>query len=80
MHSDVVRCRRRVKSQRQASSASTVLADMSVQQRISSLSVEEWPIIIGSFFILLAPVFPKGIPAFVMAKIARLKKIRSAGR
>ena len=50
------------------------------QQKISSYSVEAWPIFIGSFFILLVLVFPKGLPAFIMEKAALLKKMREAGR
>ncbi|MFK0334760.1 branched-chain amino acid ABC transporter permease [Rhizobium sp. NPDC090275] len=39
-----------------------------LQQKISSFSVAAWPIFIGSFFILLVLVFPKGIPALIMEK------------
>jgi len=37
-----------------------------LQQKISSMSVAAWPLAIGTFFILLVLVFPKGIPAFVL--------------
>lgn len=42
-----------------------------LQQKISSFSVAAWPIFIGTFFILLVLVFPKGLPALIMEK-ARL--------
>jgi len=44
------------------------------QEKVSSFSVAAWPILMGSFFILLVLVFPKGLPAFIMDKVARLKK------
>jgi ABC-type branched-subunit amino acid transport system permease subunit len=40
-----------------------------LQQKISSFSAAAWPIFIGSFFILLVLVFPRGLPAFVMERI-----------
>lgn len=40
-----------------------------LQQKISSYSVAAWPIFIGSFFILLVLLFPKGLPAFLMDKL-----------
>ncbi len=45
-----------------------------LQQRISSFSIALWPIFIGSFFILLVLVFPKGIPAFLMDTVFARKK------
>jgi branched-chain amino acid transport system permease protein len=50
-----------------------------LQQKISSLSVAAWPIVIGSFFILLVLVFPKGLPDFVMTQ-ARRWRARNGGR
>lgn len=44
-----------------------------LQQKISSISIAAWPIAIGSFFILLVLVFPKGLPAFVSAQIQRFR-------
>lgn len=49
-----------------------------LQQKISSFSVAAWPIFIGSFFILLVLVFPKGLPAFVTEKIWSPRKGRKA--
>jgi ABC-type branched-subunit amino acid transport system permease subunit len=40
-----------------------------LQQKISSYSVAAWPIFIGSFFILLVLLFPRGLPAFFMEKL-----------
>jgi ABC-type branched-subunit amino acid transport system permease subunit len=37
-----------------------------LQQKISSISIAAWPIAIGSFFILLVLVFPKGLPDFIL--------------
>ncbi|PSS60578.1 branched-chain amino acid ABC transporter permease [Ensifer sp. NM-2] len=45
-----------------------------LQQKISSISVAAWPLAIGSFFILLVLVFPKGIPAFLLDRFDRSKK------
>lgn len=42
-----------------------------LQQKVSSLSVAAWPIVIGVFFILLVLVFPRGLPAFVQEKVVR---------
>jgi branched-chain amino acid transport system permease protein len=50
-----------------------------LQQKVSSISIAAWPIVIGTFFILLVLVFPKGIPAFVTEKFRALKK-RGSGR
>ena len=49
-----------------------------LQQKISSLSVSAWPIFIGCFFILLVLVFPKGLPALIMDKLARARKSEGA--
>jgi branched-chain amino acid transport system permease protein len=51
-----------------------------LQQKISSVSIAAWPIFIGSFFILLVLVFPKGLPAFVMEKFRLLGKREGADR
>lgn len=40
-----------------------------VQQKVSSWNASAWPIFIGSFFILLVLVFPKGLPDFIMRLI-----------
>ena len=45
-----------------------------LQQKISSLSAGAWPIFIGSFFILLVLVFPKGLPALVMDLLRKRKE------
>jgi branched-chain amino acid transport system permease protein len=45
-----------------------------MQQKISSISVSAWPIVIGTFFILLVLVFPRGIPAFVSERTRQWKK------
>lgn len=45
-----------------------------LQQKVSSISIAAWPIVIGTFFILLVLVFPKGIPAFVTDKIRVWKR------
>ncbi|MGL4321054.1 MAG: branched-chain amino acid ABC transporter permease [Paracoccaceae bacterium] len=44
-----------------------------LQQKISSISIAAWPIAIGSFFILLVLVFPKGLPDFVLSLWRRFK-------
>lgn len=44
-----------------------------LQQKVSSISISAWPIVIGSFFILLVLVFPRGIPAFVAEKTRQWK-------
>jgi len=49
-----------------------------LQQKISSVSIAAWPIFIGSFFILLVLVFPKGLPAFFMEKLRLLGKREGA--
>lgn len=51
-----------------------------LQQKVSSISSSAWPIFIGSFFILLVLVFPKGLPAFIMEKARLLRKKERAGR
>ncbi|CAN7692683.1 branched-chain amino acid ABC transporter permease [Mesorhizobium sp. LjRoot246] len=51
-----------------------------LQQKVSSLSIEAWPLFIGSFFILLVLVFPKGVPAFVMDKVLLRRKNEGAGQ
>lgn len=50
-----------------------------LQQRISSFSIALWPILIGSFFILLVLVFPRGIPAFLMDNLFARKKMVGSG-
>ncbi|MEL6203071.1 MAG: branched-chain amino acid ABC transporter permease [Pseudomonadota bacterium] len=40
-----------------------------LQQEISSINASAWPIAIGTFFILLVLVFPKGPAAFVIDKL-----------
>ncbi|MBV2186790.1 MAG: branched-chain amino acid ABC transporter permease [Rhizobium sp.] len=40
-----------------------------LQQKISSFSVDAWPLFIGTFFILLVLVFPRGIPVLIMEKV-----------
>ena len=45
-----------------------------LQEKVSSLSVAAWPLIIGAFFILIALVFPKGLPAFVVEQVSRRKR------
>lgn len=45
-----------------------------LQQKISSISITAWPIVIGTFFILLVLVFPRGIPAFFSERIRQWKK------
>ncbi len=44
-----------------------------LQQKVSSISIAAWPIAIGSFFILLVLVFPKGLPDFVLSKVRQIK-------
>lgn len=44
-----------------------------LQQKISSISIGAWPIAIGSFFILLVLVFPKGLPDFALSLWRRFK-------
>jgi urea ABC transporter permease protein UrtC len=51
-----------------------------LQQKISSYSTEAWPLFIGTFFILLVLVFPKGLPAFIMEKLRLLTKKTGAGK
>lgn len=50
-----------------------------LQQKVSSISVAAWPIVIGSFFILLVLVFPRGLPDFVLTQ-ARRWQARKGGR
>lgn len=45
-----------------------------LQQKISSISVAAWPLAIGTFFILLVLVFPRGIPIFVLDLVKRWKR------
>lgn len=45
-----------------------------LQQKISSISISAWPIVIGTFFILLVLAFPRGIPAFVSERTRQWKK------
>lgn len=45
-----------------------------LQQKISSYSVAAWPIFIGSFFILLVLLFPKGLPSFFLEKLRPRRK------
>lgn len=47
-----------------------------LQQKISSINASAWPIAIGTFFILLVLVFPKGPGAFVVEKIKKLRRDR----
>lgn len=51
-----------------------------LQQKISSLSVDAWPIFIGTFFILLVLAFPKGLPAFIMDKIVHHRRARGGAK
>lgn len=51
-----------------------------LQQKISSYSTEAWPLFIGTFFILLVLVFPKGLPAFIMEKLRFFTKKEGAGK
>lgn len=45
-----------------------------LQQKVSSISISAWPIVIGTFFIVLVLVFPRGIPSFVSEQTRRWKK------
>lgn len=49
-----------------------------LQQRISSFSTAAWPIFIGSFFILLVLVFPRGLPAFIRERLL-LRRRKTGG-
>ncbi len=51
-----------------------------LQQKISSINASAWPIAIGSFFILLVLVFPKGPAAFVIDRIRHLRREEGADR
>jgi ABC-type branched-subunit amino acid transport system permease subunit len=51
-----------------------------LQQKVSSFSAEAWPLFIGTFFILLVLVFPKGLPAFLKEKLSLLTKKRGEGK
>ena len=44
-----------------------------LQQKVSSISIAAWPIAIGSFFILLVLVFPKGLPEFALTLWRRFR-------
>ncbi len=51
-----------------------------LQQKVSSFSAEAWPLFIGTFFILLVLVFPKGLPVFIKEKFSLLTKKRGEGK
>lgn len=51
-----------------------------LQQKISSINASAWPIAIGTFFILLVLVFPKGPAAYLYETLRRLRKRREGGR
>ena len=42
-----------------------------LQQEVSSINASAWPIAIGTFFILLALVFPNGLPAYAVEKFKK---------
>lgn len=50
-----------------------------LQQKISSISSTAWPIAIGTFFILLVLVFPRGLPAYVVEKVRAFRPGKGAG-
>ena len=49
-----------------------------LQQEISSVSSTAWPIAIGTFFILLVLVFPRGLPAYVVEKYRFFRSAKGA--
>ena len=49
-----------------------------LQQEVSSISISAWPIVIGTFFILLVLVFPQGLPAYLIEKARSLRKEKRA--
>ncbi|MDA4848691.1 branched-chain amino acid ABC transporter permease [Hoeflea poritis] len=51
-----------------------------LQQKISSINASAWPIVIGTFFILLVLVFPKGPAAFVLDKVKKLRRDKEDDR
>lgn len=51
-----------------------------LQQEISSLSAQTWPLFLGGFFILMVFLFPDGIPAMVRRVIQRQRSSSSSAR
>jgi ABC-type branched-subunit amino acid transport system permease subunit len=44
-----------------------------LQQKLSSFNASAWPIVIGTFFILMVLVFPKGLPDYLLKIVASAK-------